>query len=265
MTTMKSVFVALSSFWMAVVAGAADLAAMSVDDIRTCVEKAGPQRSSVQTAVLRTVEGDTVSESEAKFYWKKFDDGLSRALVRFSSPPDLRGSAVLVIEMADADSDIFMYLPEFRSVRRITTGMMSGSMFGTDFTFEEFEQLYGLAQEMESKRIADAEVEGKPTFTIESTPKEGAESTYARTVQYIEQERCVPLKTEFFGTAPEPAKVMSVDPAKLLQIGGAWFPDQVVMTDIEEGTHTTILMQKSEVDVDVPDRTFSQRSLSRGR
>jgi hypothetical protein len=271
-TTVKKALAILAVLWIplstirANTAQAADPTAMSVDDIRDCVEKAGPQRSSVQTGVLRTVEGDTVNESEAKFYWKKFDDGLSRALIRFSSPPDLRGSAVLVIEMADdADSDIFMYLPEFRSVRRITAGMMSGSMFGTDFTFEEFERLYGLTQEMESKRIADTDVEGRATFAIETTPKEGEESAYTRVVQHIEQERCVPLKTEFFGTTPEPVKVMSTDPAKLSKVGGAWFPDQIVMRDIETGTHTTVSMKKTEVDIDVPDRTFSQRSMSRGR
>ena len=247
-------------------ANAADLAAMSVEDIKDCVEKSGPQHSSIQTAVLRSVDGDTVTESEAKFYWQKFDDGLSRALIRFSAPPDLRGSALLVIEKPNAkDSDAFMYLPEFRSVRRITTGMMSGSMFGTDFTFEEFERLYGLAEAMKSKRLADAEIDGRPSFAIESAPENDEDSAYRRVVQYIEQERCVPLKTEFFGTAPDPVKVMFIDPTKLRQVGDAWIPDQVVMKDMEEGTNTTLIMQKTEVDVDIPERTFSERSLSRGR
>ena len=247
-------------------ATAANVAAMSVDDIKACVEKAGPQRSSVQSAVLRAVDGDKVVESEAKFYWKKFDDGLSRALIRFSAPPDLRGSALLVIQKPDdADSDVFMYLPEFRSVRRITAGMMSGSMFGTDFTYEEFERLYGLAEEAESVRLADAEIDGRPSFAIETTPHDDEGSAYTRVVQYIEQERCVPLKTEFFARDPEPVKVMSIDPTKLRQIGKVWFPDQVVMKDIEEGSHTTLIIQKTEIDVDIPERTFSQRSLSRGR
>ena len=245
---------------------AADLDAMSVDDIKACVEKNGPQRSSIQSAVMRTVDGDTVRESEVKFYWRKFDDGLSRVVLRFFAPPDLRGSALLVIEKADdADSDVFMYIPEFRNVRRITTGMMSGSMFGTDFSYEEFKRLYGLAQELESKRVADAEIDGRPSFAIESTPQKDGDSAYTRIVQYIEQERCVPLRTEFFATTAEPVKVLSMDPTKLRQIGNSWLPDQVEMKDIEEGSHTTLIMEKTEVDVDIPDRMFSQRSLSRGR
>jgi hypothetical protein len=249
-----------------VLASAADIASMSVDDIKTCVEKAGPQRSSIQSALMKTVKRGTVSESEVKFYWKKFDDGLSRAVLRFFAPPDLRGSALLVIEKAgDAESDVFMYVPEFRSVRRITTGMMSGSMFGTDFSYEEFERLYGLAQELETKRLADAEVEGRPSFVIESTPRNDDDSAYARIVQYVEQARCVPIRTEFFATSAEPVKVLSIDPGKLRQIGEAWLPALVEMKDVEEGSQTTLVMGKTEVDVDIPERVFSERSLSRSR
>ncbi len=264
---MKSaIVVLLLALAMPWAASAADVAAMSVDDVDACVEKNGPQHSSVQSAVVRTVDGDTVEESEAMFYWKKFDNGLSRALIRFSSPPDLRGSALLVIEKPDgADSDAFMYLPELRNVRRITSGMMSGSMFGTDFTFEEFQHLYGLAGVTENERLADAEIDGRPSFAIQSTPQDDEDSAYSRIVRYIEQERCVPLKTEFFGTAPEPVKVMLIDPAKLRQVGHAWLPEQVVMKNIEEGSHTTLIIQETEVDVDIPNRMFSERSLSRGR
>ncbi len=243
-----------------------DPASMTVDDIQACVEAAAPQRSTVQNGVLRTVEEDTVKESEAKLYWKKQDDGLSRALIRFSAPPDLRGSAVLLIETeGDGDGEVFMYLPEFRSVRRVTSGMMSGSMFGTDFSFEEFERLYGLAEEMETERDADAEVEGRAVFVLRGTPRQEEDSAYERIVQFIEQERCLPLRTEFYGAEPEPAKVLSTDPAKLEKIGSAWFPREVVMRDLEKGSHTTLVIEKTEVDVDIPDRTFSQRSLSRGR
>jgi hypothetical protein len=251
---------------MPAVASAADVASMSVADIRACAERSAPQHSSIQSGVLRTVDGDSVKQSEAKLYWKKFDDGLSRALIRFSQPLDLRGSALLVIEKPDqADSDVFMYLPEFRKVRRITTGMMSGSMFGTDFSYEEFQRLYGIAKEMESKRLADAEIEGHATFVVEYSTQEGADSAYTRIVQYIEQERCVPLRSEFFATAAEPVKVMSIDPAKLTKVGGAWMPDQVVMKDLKEGSHTTLVLQESQVDVEIPERTFSQRALSKGR
>ena len=61
---MKSaIVVLLLALAMPWAASAADVAAMSVDDVNACVEKNGPQHSSVQSAVVRTVDGDTVEES----------------------------------------------------------------------------------------------------------------------------------------------------------------------------------------------------------
>ena len=158
---------------------------------------------------------------------------------------------------------MFMYLPEFGSVRRVTTGMMSGSMFGTDITYEEFERLYGVAEDSTVKRLPDASLEGKAVYVVESTPDD-EDSAYERVVQYIEQERCVPLKSEFFEKEGEPRKVMTVDPDKLRQLKGAWVADEIKMSDMREGSHTTLIIKKIDVDIDIPQRVFSQRSLSKG-
>lgn len=238
---------------------------MSVDDIMECVKRSGPEKSSIQSATLRSVdEKGVVNESEATLYWRKFDDGLSRALIRFSAPPDLRGSALLMLEEANGESDMYMYLPEFRKVRRVTTGMMSGSMFGTDFTYEEFEHLYDLAEKLENRRLEDGRVGDEPVYVVESTPQSEEDSAYSRIVQYVEQARCIPLKSEFFEGSGGPRKVLSVDPSMLRQVSGAWLPHQIVMRDLRDGTQTILVMRNIEVDVDIPERTFSQRSLSRG-
>ena len=243
----------------------ADTSAMSVEDIRECVERSGPKKSSIQHVTLRTVDakGGT-RESKAKIHWAKQEDGLSRALIRFSAPPDLRGSALLVVEKSGGKTDMFMYLPEFGNVRRVTTGMMSGSMFGTDFTHKEFERLYGLADDLERRRLADGRIGDRPVFMLESVLGKGEGSNYERILQYVEQERCVPLKSEFFEGGGEPRKVLTVDPASLRQVEGAWVTDQILMRDLRAGSQTTLDVTKVEIDVEIPARTFSQRSLSKG-
>lgn len=261
----KTIAVCISTLVIPQIAVASEAQPQSVDEIKECIERSGPKRSSVQEATLRTVdESGGTKESEARLYWRKFDDGLSRALIRFDAPPDLRGSALLLIEKEGEDTDVYMYLPEFRKVRRVTTGMMSGSMFGTDFTYEEFERLYGLAEDLSSKRLADASIGDSAVYVVESKPENEADSEYDRIVQYVEQKRCIPLKSEFFSGGDDPHKVMSVDEPSMRQINGAWVPSQVTMQDLKQGSHTTLVVKKVEVDVDVPERTFSQRSLSKG-
>ncbi len=241
------------------------IAEMTVSDIEACIERAAPEKSSMQKAKLRAVDREgEVTESHATIYWKKTDEGLSRAMVRFSAPPDLRGSALLLLEKEDEDTEMFIYLPEFGNVRRVTMGMMSGSMFGTDFTYEEFERLYGLSGELDSKRLEDSVVDEQPVFVLEGVPKEDEDSAYERIVQYVEQERCIPLKSEFFEGRGEATKVLSVDPATVRRVKSAWVPSQVQMRNLRENTHTDLVFVKVAVDVEIPDRVFSQRSLSKG-
>ena len=47
---------------------------------------------------------------------------------------------VLLLEKKDRMPDQFMYLPELRKVRRVTKRSVAGSMFGTDFSYEDFER-----------------------------------------------------------------------------------------------------------------------------
>jgi len=245
----------------------ADTSAMSVDDIKECVERSLPAKSSVQHVTLRTTDskGGT-RESKAKVYWAKREDGRSRALIRFSAPSDLRGSALLLLERSEGHADMFMYLPEFDKVRRITTRTMSGGLFGTDFNYEEFERLYGVAGKMENRRLPDARIGDRPVFVLESLPGKGDGSgSYERIVEYIEQERCTALKIEFFEGSGDPSKVLTIDPASLHQLEGAWMADRILMQDLRKGSKTTLDATKVEVNVEIPERTFSQGALNKRR
>jgi outer membrane lipoprotein-sorting protein len=248
------------------VAAAAEPATMTVEDIQACVERSGPQRSSIQRVLLRTTDKrDTVKESRAEFYWEKFDDGLSKVLVHFSAPLDLRGSALLILEKKDGKRDMFMYLPELDRVRRVTSHMMSGSMFGTDFSYAEFERLYGLADDVSARRLPDQELDGEAVYVTETTldPEEG--SSYDRVLVYIEQERCVPVKMEFLKENTQPGKVLTMDPAKIRRVEPAWVPGEILMRDLQQGTQTTLVLEEVQIDVDIPRSKFSERELTRAR
>jgi hypothetical protein len=240
---------------------------MTAEDIGECVERSLPAKSSVQHVTLRTTNSKGSSrESEAMVYWAKREDGRSRALIRFSAPSDLRGSALLLLERSEGRADMFMYLPEFNNVRRISARTMSGDLFGTVFNYEEFERLYGVAGETKNRRLPDAQIGDRPVFVIESLPVKGEGSgSYERIVEYIEQERCTALKMEFFEGSGDPNKVLTIDPASLHQLEGAWMADRILMRDLRKGSKTTLDATKVEVNVEIPARTFSQGALNKRR
>ena len=59
-------------------------------------------------------------------------------LLRVHEPADLEGAGLLLLEKSDR-TDMFIYLPDLKKVKRVTSHMLSGSLFGSDFSYEDFE------------------------------------------------------------------------------------------------------------------------------
>jgi hypothetical protein len=234
-----------------------------VDEVADCVRANQPRLSAEQTVTLRTVDRTgSARVSNATIYWQKFGEN-SKALIRFSEPADLRGSALLLLQKGDR-ADMFMYLPELRKVRRVTQRSVSGSMFGTDFTYEDFERFQGLAGDGAAARLPDAEIEGRKVFVLEGRPSRGEESAYERIVSFVDQEHCLPIQTEFYGKGERLRKVMVMPPEKITREEESWVPRLVLVKDLVNETHTELLVEEIELDKKLPRKLFSEGGLLAG-
>ena len=240
-------------------------AAMSAEEVQHCVQQNFPDDSMTQT--MKMVMKDRMGVErllEAEMFWEKDQTTrLSKVLLKFDNPPELRGAAVLVIEKKPVN-DMFMFLPELGKTRRITSSMVSGNMMGTDFTYEDFARLQGMIGHLEAERAADEQVAGRTAFVTVSRPAEGVESDYERIRSAIDQETCVPLRVEFFqkGLA-EPAKVLTIDPTRLAAVKSGWMPQELRMEDVRGGTSTNLVIEKLEVSVPIDRKLFSQSELDK--
>jgi outer membrane lipoprotein-sorting protein len=234
-----------------------------VDEITDCIKANQPKLSTEQEVSFRVVDRlGSARVSNAKIYWQK-TRGQTNALVRFTAPSDLRGSALLLIEKGDR-SDMFMYLPELRKVRRISDRTVAGSMFGTDFSYEDFERLQGLTEDGDTRRLPDGEVEGRATFVLEGRPARGEDSAYERVVSYVDQEHCVPLRTELYEQSDRPRKVMVAPFEKVSQHDSLWVPRLVQVRDLLDETQTELILDEVEFDKKLPRKLFSERELVAG-
>ena len=235
-------------------------------EIQACIEANMPTTSSVQAIALRAKDRvGAVTESKATIYWKKFEDRRSRVLIEFSLPEDLRGASVLLLERQGGARDMFMYLPELRSVKRITSRMVTGSMFGTDFSYEDFEMIEDYASKEESVRKEDSVVDGEPAWVLEGRPTAGEVGAYTRIVEYIDPKTCVRIKTELFEVNDRLRKVASSDRKSLKQVAGLWYAPSLTLRDLVKETETELTIDKIEVGVDIPAKRFSQSNLTKGR
>jgi len=232
-------------------------------DVEKCQEDNFPLDSSIQTIQMTTYDrvGDTTT-MESKIYFQKSEGDNSKVLMHFDNPPDLRGASILMLEK-DGRNDTFMYVPELQKVRRVSSHAMGGSMFGTDFTYEEFERLQGLSESGSSERKPDEEVEGRKAYVLDQVPADDADSDYELIRSFIDQETCAPLRVEFYGKKEKLMKEMTAPHDKVTKEGTMHVPREITMKNVIEGTHTNLTVEEIEVGAKIPRKYFSQSQLDR--
>lgn len=233
----------------------------TAEEIQACVERNIESSSSVQTLTLDAKDRvGGINRLNATIYYKKDDAGAMRVLMRIDAPEDLRDAAILLIER-DGGQDIFMYVPELRRVRRLHGRMITDTMFGTDFSYEDFRRLQAASNDLPGERLADAEVQGRKVWVVASRYPEDSESMYERMVAYVDQETCVPLRLEFFQKGDSPRKVLESNAEAIVEVSGRKVAKKMVIRDLEKETETAVDVVDLQVDVEIPEKLFRERSL----
>ena len=246
-------------------ASAAAYALETAEEIQECSRKNEPKRSAVQSVDL--IAKDRIGAQtrlHAKIYWRRDDKGLSKVMVRILHPPDLRQAGLLVLENKKR-SDMFLFMPEIGHTRRITKHMGAGSLFGTDFTYEDFERLQGFVRDETVERVEDQEVDGRACYVLTSHPGIEDESVYEKVVTYVDRETCVPLRLEMYEVGDELRKRIEVDFASVKEVGGALIPHSIKAVDIRDQTESTLVVLDVKIDQDLPRKYFTARWLETGR
>ena len=241
-------------------------AASGIDaEIEACIRKNAPESTAIQHIRLRS-EGPMFEEKilNATVYWKQLPDGNSDLLAVFEEPEDIRGSRLLFLEKKP-DKEIYLYMPGFFKVRRITSGRMSSSMYGMDFSYEDFQWLYNMLATATSEQRPDALLNGEPVFVLAVVPAEASGSRYTEIVSYFEKESCVIRKVEFYEQGGKLRKTLSADPEAVKQVNGILVPHVFKMHDAKKESETELTVTEVSVDPSIPDSVFDPAQLKDAR
>jgi len=236
----------------------------TAEEIRACVRHNLPEKTSVQTIELESLDRAGGRRTlVARLHWKRFADDRYRLRIRVEKPPDLRGSSYLAIEN-DANDDMFMYLPATQRVRRINSGMISDSLWGTDFGYEDIKHLQGIAAEGAVERLPDTFLEDHAVYVLSTVPASDEESSYSKIVSYIEPKSCLAIRTEFYERGDVPRKLLLADLDQVTHEENRWLARSIEMRDLRSETRSQLRVIETRDDVEVPDRTFNPTLLGRG-
>ncbi|MFI5316298.1 MAG: outer membrane lipoprotein-sorting protein [Myxococcota bacterium] len=238
--------------------------ALDLAPARDCLERNTPKTTvSFRAEFTKVDRVGGERHSRATVSGKKLDDGLHRIVVRFDRPPEMRGTAMLMIESATGPSDFYVWSPDERRVRRVQ-GRSNSGLFGTDFSYDDFENWRTFQKHGHAERLPDASVAERPVYVIQSAPAAGEESSYERVVTSVDRETCVVLKIESYEPGGRLRKVLSADPAKVQRVGDLAIAGAIELEDVVDQTHTRVVFDQVQLDAPMSDSRFRPTDLSSG-
>jgi outer membrane lipoprotein-sorting protein len=207
-----------------------------------------PRDQRMQTTLKLIEKSGTVRERSLIMLQK----GADRRLVRFLSPADQKGIAVLSLPAGE----LWLYLPAFKKAKRIASHVKNGSFAGTDFSYSDMEA----KNYAETHDVSYVRAEGG-SDVIELRPRPAAEADYARIVMTVDRASNVPTTIEYYdakGAAYKRLESRSVEKS-----GAYWIAREREMTDLRTGHRSVFAVTSVQFDTGIKDDEFTVRSLER--
>lgn len=181
--------------------------------------------------------------------------GDQRYLITFDTPADVRGMGFLVWKYAKREDDRWLFFPALKAVKRVAADDKRSSFVGSDFTYED---ISGRDLDEEQHTLVKQENVGdRPAFVVESKPKTAA--TYAKRLSWVDRERWLPLKEEYYDTEGKLQRTFKAE--KVEDIGGHWTVTSRSMVNAQTGHRTEVIFKSVRYDAGLTEDQFTERSL----
>jgi hypothetical protein len=156
------------------------LSAITGLDVMTLVKKESQKKSTRKAVVHMTIYDDQNRERVRFFnYWTKYKQGREDGLIKFFRPKNVKGTSLLTNSSMDTDTKSqWIYLPAFKSVKRLSSSDKNKSFMGSDFTYSD---IAGRKLSQDKHQLVK---ETDRFYYIESVPTNQEDSIYSK-IRYV--------------------------------------------------------------------------------
>ncbi|MEK6726022.1 MAG: outer membrane lipoprotein-sorting protein [Deltaproteobacteria bacterium] len=189
---------------------------------------------------------------------KDFEEGGDQKyFIYFYQPADVRNMSFMVWKYPKKDDDRWIFIPALNMVRKIAASDRRSSFVGSDFTYED---ISGRDIEDDNHSFGKEEKVGeRDCLVIKSVPKDEKGTDYSYKLSWIDKERSLPLKEEYYSKKGDIEKVFSADEVK--ELSGIFTITKRTMKNIANGHRTEVSFEKTEYNVKIEDGLFTERAL----
>jgi len=191
-------------------------------------------------------------------YDRTGSSGMSKAVLRFSAPAEVKGVALLIVNHPERSSDQWMWTPAINRERRIALQDRSTRFFGTDFSFEDLEERD--TNQFEYKLIAEEPVDGAICWKLQSTPRESKISQYSYSYVWVRKDNYAVAQIENYSKAELVRRAHYTD---IRNDQGIWTSHQIDMHDLKRNSHTILKIEKLQYTLPMKDESFTLQALRR--
>jgi outer membrane lipoprotein-sorting protein len=256
------VLLLLATLGQATKAPADDAAARAILDKVKALDK-WSEREQTMTLTIRGAGGGD-RERVLQIFDKRSADGEDKTISFFLSPSEVKGTGFLQLAHKTGDDDQWLYLPELKRTRRITSNLRDQSFMGTDFSYRDLEILNEIRnwtdKEAPAKLAGEEALDGEPCHVIELAPTQ--EGGYAKIVVWMDKEQLVSRKMDFHDKSGKHVKTLLQGDVR--DVGGIPTAHHLEMKNVEKGSSTDVKITEVKYDSGLSDDLFTERQLKRG-
>ena len=197
---------------------------------------------------------------------KLYDNGdTEKKLVRFLSPPEVKGTGLLTFDYKDKDDDIWLYMPALRKTRRIISSEKAKNFMGSEFSYADMSP--PTFDDFEINRLGEEDVDGTPCWIIEWIPKNddiADENGYSKKISYVGKEDYVIRKSVYYDLDGDLWKELSVKEVREVDTTNHKYrPIHMVMNNKQNDRQSILLIEQIQYNPNVKDEYFTTRYLER--
>ncbi len=186
-----------------------------------------------------------------------------KTMIRFISPADVKGTAMLIYDYENAGDDMWIYMPALRKTRRIVSTEKGKNFMGSEFTNADMSKPN--MNDYQYTILGTETYEGKQCWKIESScinETVAGENGYSKKISYIEKGSYLCHKVEYFDSQGALLKTQYIRQYKK-QPNGKFFAYQMEMNNEQNGRRSVMVVDKFQLGSNLPESAFTAAMLEK--
>ncbi|HEX9640441.1 MAG TPA: outer membrane lipoprotein-sorting protein [Candidatus Krumholzibacteria bacterium] len=221
----------------------------------------GYQDSIAQVEMLIRTRGGKETRRDLSISVLEGRSGGDKTLVRFFSPPDVRGTALLTHAKPGGNDEQWIYLPALRRTKRIPSNNRSAAFMGSEFSYEDFASRK--LGDYRYKYLRDDKVKDLDVYVVERVPSY-ADSGYARQQVWFDKAEYRTLRVEFWDRKGRALKTLTLEGYQKY-LGRFHRSERMLMQNRQTGDSTRLTWKNYRFRTGLGDNDFSFGALRRAR